>query len=161
MIYLRDQTDPDYTTLPHNKYDIITKDTVKSYPHDILESVLARTDFTFLEFVDGEFVTVDVRQTDSLIKVRLGDEIVLIHIEFQVSDSTSPDMVRRNVGYLGRCYEMYGLPILSHVVYLRPNAGRKDPGGYIQEISGHRFIVEYKVIRLIELDGESVLKHPI
>ena len=160
MIYLREQAKFDYASLPHNKYDIITKDTIKTYPQDILQSVLARTDFTFLEFVDGEFVTVDVRQTDSLIKVRLGDEIVLIHIEFQVSDSTSPDMVRRNVGYLGRCYEMYGLPILSHVVYLRPTAGRNDPGGYIQEISGHRFIVEYKVIRLIELEGESVFETP-
>ena len=80
MIYLREQVEFDYATLPHNKYDIITKDTIKTYPQDILQSVLARTDFTFLEFVDGEFVTVDVRQTDSLIKVRLGDEIVLIHI---------------------------------------------------------------------------------
>ena len=69
-------------------------------------------------------------------------------------------MVRRNVGYLGRCYEMYGLPILSHVIYLRPNAGRNDPGGYIQEIPVQRFIVEYKVIRLIELDGKSVFETP-
>lgn len=160
MIYLREQAELDLKSLPHNKYDIITKDTVKTYPQDILQSVLARTDFTFLEFVDGEFVTVDVRQADSLIKVRLDDEIVLVHIEFQVSDSTSADMVRRNVGYLGRCYEMYGLPILSHVVYLRPNAGRNDSGGYIQDIPGHRFIVEYKVIRLIELEGESVFETP-
>ena len=160
MIYLREQTEFDIKSLPHNKYDIITKDTVKTYPQDILQSVLARTDFTFLEFVDSEFVTVDVRQADSLIKVRLDDEIVLVHIEFQVSDSTSSDMVRRNVGYLGRCYEMYGLPILSHVVYLRPNAGRNDLGGYIQDIPDYRFIVEYKVIRLIELEGESVFETP-
>lgn len=158
MIYVREKTHPDYESLPHNRYDIITKDTIKTYPQDILQSVLARTDFTFLEFVDGEFVTVDVRHADSLIKVRLGDEIALVHIEFQVNDSTPTDMVRRNVGYLGRCYEMYGLPILSHVVYLRPNAGRNDQGGYIQDIPGHRFIVEYKVIRLIELDGESVFE---
>ena len=67
-------------------------------------------------------------------------------------------MVRRNVGYLGRCYERYGLPILSHVIYLRPNAGRNDPGGYRQDVPNHRFIVEYKVIRLIELDGQSVFE---
>ena len=84
------------------------------------------------------------------------DELVLVHIEFQVGDSAAPEMVRRNVGYLGRCYERYGLPILSHVIYLRPNAGRNDPGGYRQDVPNHRFIVEYKVIRLIELDGQSV-----
>ena len=67
-------------------------------------------------------------------------------------------MARRNVGYLGRCYEKYGLPILSHVIYLRPNAGWKDSGGYRQEVPGYRFIVEYKVIRLSELQGQSVLE---
>lgn len=158
MIYVREKPDPDYESLRHDKYDIVTKDTIKTFPKDILQSVLARTDFTFLEFVDGEFITVDVRRADSLIKVRLNDEIVLVHIEFQVDDSSSTDMVRRNVGYLGRCYEMYGLPILSHVIYLRPNAGRNDPGGYIQNITDHRFIVEYKVIRLIEIDGQSVFE---
>ena len=100
----------------------------------------------------------EVRRTDSLINVGLGDQRVLVHIEFQVSDSAPVAMARRNVGYLGRCYERYGLPILSHVIYLRPNAGRKDPGGYRQEVAGYRFIVEYKVIRLSELQGQAVLE---
>ena len=108
--------------------------------------------------MEGEFTTVEIRRTDSLIKVQLGDELVLVHIEFQVGDSTPLEMVRRNIGYLGRCYERYGLPILSHVIYLRPNAGRNDPGGYRQDVPNHRFIVEYKVIRLIELDGQSVFE---
>ncbi|MDE0015870.1 MAG: hypothetical protein OXU51_06770 [Candidatus Poribacteria bacterium] len=82
----------------------------------------------------------------------------MVHIEFQVGDSTDLEMVRRNVGYLGRCYERYGLPILSHVIYLRSNAGRNDPGGYRQDVPNHRFIVEYKVIRLIERDGQSVFE---
>ena len=136
----------------------MTKDALQKFPEDILQAVLERTDFRFIEFVEGEFTTVEIRRTDSLIKVLLGDELVLVHIEFQVGDSAAPEMVRRNVGYLGRCYERYGLPILSHVIYLRPNAGRNDPGGYRQDVPNHRFIVEYKVIRLIELDGRSVLE---
>ena len=48
------------------------------------------------------------------------------------------------------------MPILSHVIYLRPDAGRNDPGVYRQDVPNHRFIVEYKVIRLIQLDGQSV-----
>ena len=156
MTYLREESEPDYASLPQDRYDIVTKDTLRKFPEDILRTVLERADFEFLDFLDGEFTIVEVRRADSLIKTRLGDQVVLVHIEFQVGDSTNPDMVRRNVGYLGRCYERYGLPILSHVIYLRPNAGRNDPGGYRQEVPNHRFIVEYKVIRLVELDGQSV-----
>ena len=158
MIYVKEDPDPDFASLPHGRYDIVTKDALQKFPQDILRAVLERADFKFVEFVEGEFTTVEIRRTDSLIKVQLGDELVLVHIEFQVGDSTDVEMVRRNVGYLGRCYEKYGLPILSHVIYLRPNAGRNDPGGYRQDVPNHRFIVEYKVIRLIELDGQSVFE---
>ncbi len=158
MVYIREQPDPDFASLPHGRYDIVTKDALQKFPEDILQVVLERADFKFVEFVEGEFTTVEIRRTDSLIKVLLGDELVLVHIEFQVGDSTPLEMVRRNIGYLGRCYERHGLPILSHVIYLRPNAGRNDPGGYRQDIPSHRFIVEYKVIRLIELDGQSVFE---
>ena len=158
MIYVREQPDPDFASLPHGRYDIVTKDALQKFPEDILQVVLERADFRFIEFVEGEFTTVEIRRTDSLIKVLLGDELVLVHIEFQVGDSTDVEMVRRNVGYLGRCYERYGVPILSHVIYLRPNAGQNDPGGYRQDVPNHRFIVEYKVIRLIELDGQSVFE---
>lgn len=130
---------------------------MKAFPEERLRAVLERTDFTFLEFVDGEFTTAEVRRTDSLIKVKRDDELVLVHIEFQVGDCTAIEMVRRNVGYLGRCYERYGLPILSHVIYLRPNAGRNDASGYWQNVPNHLFIVEYKVIRLIELEGNPFL----
>ena len=153
-----EQPDPDFVSLPRNRYDIVTKDALQQFPEDILRTILERADFEFVAFVEGEFTTVEVRRTDSLIKVRLGDDLVLVHIEFQVSDSASLEMARRNVGYLGRCYERYGLPILSHVIYLRPNAGRRDSGGYRQEVPNYRFIVEYKVIRLIELDGQSVFQ---
>ena len=158
MVYIREQPDPDFASLPHGRYDIVTKDALQKFPEDILRAVLERADFRFIEFVEGEFTTVEIRRTDSLIKVLLGDELVLVHIEFQVGDSTDVEMVRRNVGYLGRCYERYGLPILSHVIYLRPNTGRNDPGGYRQDVPNHRFVVEYKVIRLIELDGQSVFE---
>ena len=156
MTYLKELPEPDYDTLRHNRYDIVAKDALRKYPDDFLRAILERDDFTFIEFLEGEFATVDVRRVDGLIKARIGDDDVLVHIEFQVGDSSPLDMARRNVGYLGRCYEQYGLPILSHVIYLRPDAGRNDPGGYWQELPNHRFIVEYKVIRLVEVDGEGV-----
>ena len=115
-------------------------------------------DIEFLEHLDSELTTVEARQMDSLIKVLLDGEEILVHCEFQTTDSTHVDMVQRTVDYLGRCYGRYGLPIFSHVIYLRPNAGRNDPGGYVQDIAGYQLIVRYKVIRLIEVDGQSVLE---
>lgn len=45
----------------------------------------------------------------------------------------------------------------SIVIYLRPDAGRTDPGYYLQEQHGFRILVQYKVIRLIEIDGQHIL----
>ena len=49
------------------------------------------------------------------------------------------------------------LPIYSNVIYLRPNAGQRDPGHYVQERLGYQIAIQYKVIRLIEIEGERVL----
>ena len=146
------------TDLPHQRFDIVAKDVIDTFPEDMLEFLMEGWDIKFLEHLDSELTTVEARQMDSLIKVNLDGEEVLVHCEFQTTDSTHADMVQRTVDYLGRCYGRYGLPIFSHVIYLRPNAGRNDPGGYVQDVTGHRLIVEYKVIRLIEVDGRSVLE---
>ena len=143
--------------LPYQQFDIVTKDVIYTFPEDVLRFIMNRTDIQFLEHLETEFANVETRKMDSLIKVLLNGEPALVHCEFQTSDSTNLDMARRNVGYIGRCYERYGLPIFSHVIYLRPNAGQNDPGGVRQNIDGYNFIVEYKVIRLIEVDGQSIL----
>lgn len=152
----------DEPTLPHQQFDIVAKDPFYVFPEDILRFLMNRQDFEFIEHVDSNLTTVEVRHMDVLIKVQLDEQPVLIHCEIQTDDSRNPDMVRRNVGYIGRCYEKYGLPIYSFVLYLRSTAGRRDPGGYFQNVPGHRFIVEYQVIRLNEVDGQSILEeqHP-
>ncbi len=146
------------TDLPHQRFDIVAKDVIDTFPEDMLGFLMEGWDIEFVEHLDSELTTVETRQMDSLIKVLLDGEEVLVHCEFQTTDSTHADMVQRTVDYLGRCYGRYGLPIFSHVIYLRPNAGKNDPGGYVQDVTGHRLIVEYKVIRLIEVDGQSVLE---
>ena len=45
----------------------------------------------------------------------------------------------------------------SSVIYLRPDAGRRDPGQYLQSHPGHRVLVQYRVIRLSELEGQRIL----
>ncbi len=63
----------------------------------------------------------------------------------------------RMAGYIGRAIEAYRLPIYSNVIYLRPDAGKNDPGRYTQQIERHNISIEYQVFRLINLDGQQVL----
>lgn len=98
-------------SLPHQQFDIVTKDVIHAFPEDVLRFIMNRTDLQFLEHLETEFANVETREMDSLTKVLLNGEPVLVHCEFQTSDSTNLDMTRRNVGYIGRCYERYGLPI--------------------------------------------------
>jgi hypothetical protein len=60
-------------------------------------------------------------------------------------------------GYIIRLIETYGLPVYSSVIYLRPDAGRRDRGTYEQNIAGHQILIEYQVLRLIEMEGDQVL----
>ena len=152
-----EQAASDGLVLPHQQFDIVAKDPFYVFPEDMLRFLMNRLDFEFIEHVDSNLTTVEVRHMDILIKVLVEEQPVLVHCEIQTDDSQHPDMARRNVGYLGRCYEKYGLPIYSFVLYLRSTAGRRDPGGYFQDIPGHRFIVEYQVIRLSEVDGASIV----
>ena len=140
------------------EFDIVSKYLVQHYPADFARFALGRDDVEVVEVIDPEQLTVEARQTDSLLRVRLGSEAVLVHTEFQAADSTQPPMARRMVGYIGRAVEQYGLPVVSIVIYLRPAAGRRDPGYYLQDRPGHRILVEYQVIRLSELDGQRILE---
>ena len=108
-----DVTQPpsDRSHLPHQRFDIVAKDAIYTFPEDMLQFLMQGSDVEFLEHLESEFTTVETRQMDNLIKVLLKGEPALVHCEFQTSDSTHLEMTRRNVGYLGRCYERYGLPI--------------------------------------------------
>ena len=139
------------------EFDTISKHLIQKYPSDFASFTLGREDVEVLAVIDTEQYTVEARQTDSLIRVRMDDEEVLVHNEFQTTDSTNPQMPRRMAGYIGHAIRQYGLPIYSNVIYLRPNAGQRDPGHYIQEHLGYEITIRYRVIRLIEIEGERVL----
>ena len=139
------------------KYDTISKRLIQTYPQDFIRFTLERNDVEFLALLDTEQPTVKTHRTDSLISARIGEEEVLLHYEFQTTDSTNPPMPRRMAGYIGRAIEHYDLPIHSTVIYLRPDAGQNDPGYHIQSLFGCQFIIQYKVIRLTEVEGQRVL----
>ena len=137
------------------EFDTIAKHLIHTYPTDFARFALQRDDIEVVEVLDTEQPT--VRRTDSLLRVRVDSEEALVHHEFQTTDSTDPPMPRRMAGYIGYLIERYGLPTYSSVLYLRPDAGRNDPGYYLQERPGFRVLVQYQVIRLSELDGQRML----
>ena len=139
------------------EFDAISKHLIQTYPNDFASFTLGREDIEVLAVIDTEQLTIETHQTDSLIRVRIDNEEVLVHNEFQTADSTNPPMPRRMAGYIGHAIRQHGLPIYSNVIYLRPNAGRRDPGYYIQKRPGYPIAIHYRVIRLIEIEGERVL----
>ncbi len=139
------------------EFDTISKHLIQKYPDDFAGFTLGREDVEVLAVIDTEQYTVEARQTDSLIRVRIDGEEALVHNEFQTTDSTNPPMPRRMAGYIGRAIEHHGLTIYSNVIYLRPNAGRRDPGYYVQEHLDYEITIRYRVIRLIEIEGQPIL----
>jgi predicted transposase YdaD len=143
------------------EFDIVCKQLIQTYPADFVRFTLGQQDVEVLEVIETEQPVVETRQTDSFIRVRIQGKEALVHNEFQTGDSTQTPMPRRMAGYIGRGIEKQELPILSNVTYLRPDAGETDPGHYIQDLPGYRIIIEYKVWRLIEIEGQAVLDTPL
>ncbi len=133
--------------------DIVSKHLLQTYPADFARFALQQDDIEDVEVLDTEQPT--VRRTDSLLRVRIGGEDALVHHEIQTTDH--PAMPLRMAGYIGRMIEHYGLPVYAHVLYLRPTAGRRDPGYYMQEHPDYPVVIRYKVIRLNQLPGQAVL----
>ena len=151
------QPEFDWAAIPGQKYDITSKSVFRAFPQDVARYLMNEPTVQFVEFIDSELPLVETREMDILMKMEIRGTLTLVHFEIQAGESTHQRMVRRTVGYIGRGYEKHGLPIRSHVIYLRPGAGRNDPGVYTQSDPGYRIHIEYQVIRLYELDGQSVL----
>ena len=137
--------------------DTISKYLIQHYPDHFAHFVLARENVEVIDVIETEQTTVESRRADSFIRVRIGEEEALVHHEFQTTDSTNPSMPRRMAGYIGRAIEHHGLPIYSNVIYLRPDAGQRDPGFYEQALPGYRVVIQYNVIRLIKIEGQHIL----
>ncbi len=135
--------------------DIVSKHLIQTYPADFARFALQRDDIEGVEVLDTEQPS--VRRPDSLLRVCIGGDEVLVHHEFQTTDSTDTPMPLRMAGYIGRLIERYGLPVYAHVLYLRPDAGRRDPGYYLQEHPDYPVVIRYKVLRLSQLPGQAVL----
>ena len=140
-------------------FDTVTKTQAQTHPMDFVNYCLnfEQDDVTFVGLVVPEQPTVEMHEADIVIKVELNGKEVLVHFEFQTTDSYDPGMSIRMAGYIIRLIETYRLPVYSSVIYLRPDAGRRDPGHYLQDRTKHRIFIEYQVLRLIEIEGAPIL----
>ena len=140
-------------------FDTVSKTHAQTHPMDFVNHCLnfEQDEATFLELIVPEQPTVEMHEADIVVKVDLNGKEVLVHLEFQTTDSYDPEMSLRMAGYIIRLMETYRLPVYSSVIYLRPDAGRRDRGVYEQNITGHRVLIEYQVLRLIEMEGEPIL----
>ncbi|MDE0554251.1 MAG: hypothetical protein OXI24_08565, partial [Candidatus Poribacteria bacterium] len=141
-------------------FDTASKKTAEISPKDFVDLCFGfqTIDITNIELIQPEQPTVDMRQADVVIKAEIDGKQVIVHFEFQTTDSSEIDMPLRMAGYIVRLIETYGLEVYSNVIYLRPNAGGRDPGQFVQDIAGHEVLTRYKVFRLIEMDGQTILE---
>ena len=98
------------------------------------------------------------RETDIIKRIRINGHEAILHVELQLRDSTDKPMWARNTQYQGYLVGEHQMPVYSNVIYFHPNAGRNDPGGYTYSWGDYEHTNRYKVIRLIEIEGQSVLE---
>ena len=139
-------------------YDNMGKSLWTDHAVDLSRFVLGEEDVEVIADLDTEQQTVISRQTDITKRVRVNNQVAILHVELQLRDSTHKPMWARNAHYQGYLVGEYQMPVYSNVIYFHPNAGRNDPGGYTYEWNGYEHTNRYKVIRLIEIDGQAVLE---
>jgi len=140
------------------QYDEIVKHLMHQYADAFAMLSFGTSDVQVLETLDTEQQTVKVHRNDMTFKVLWHNETVLLHIEVQTEDSRDKPMPLRMLAYASELLLRHELPVYSVVIYLSPNAGQTDPGGYRYGNDVFGLQHKYQVIRLADLEGESFLE---
>ena len=140
------------------EYDNITKNLLTDYATDISQFVLGTHRVEVVENIDTEQQIVVGQRTDSTKRIRIDGSEAILHIELQLRDSTRKPMWARNAAYHGYLIGEHQLPVYSNVIYFHPTAGRNDTGVYHYSSQGYEYTLRYKVIRLIDIDGQAILE---
>ncbi|MXY28220.1 hypothetical protein F4Y59_08695 [Candidatus Poribacteria bacterium] len=138
-------------------YDNMGKKLWADYAEDLSRFVLNIDNVEVLADLDTEQQIIE-RQTDITKHIRINNHEAILHVELQLRDSTDSPMWARNAQYQGYLVGKYQIPVYSNVIYFHPRAGRNDPGGYTYKWHGYEHTNRYKVIRLIEIEGEPILE---
>ena len=139
------------------QYDEIVKHLMDRFADEFAILAFDTPDVQVLETLDTEQQTIKVHRNDMTYKVLWKNEEVLLHIEVQTQDSRDKPMPLRVLAYASELLLRYELPVYSMVLYLSPNAGQTDPGGYSygNDVLGLQH--KYHVIRLADLEGAAFL----
>ncbi len=140
------------------EYDTTGKDILNEQIHEIARYVLNVPEVEVLADLDTEQQLVRAFRTDITKRVRLDTHEAVLHIELQLHDSTEKPMWARNAHYHGYLVGEHQIPVYSNVIYFHPNAGKNDPGHYAYSWNDYDYRLNYKVIRLIEIEGQSILE---
>ena len=138
-------------------YDNIGKKLWADHAEDLSRFVLDTDDIEVLADLGTEQQIIE-RETDIIKRIRINGHEAILHVELQLRDSTDTPMWARNAQYQGYLVGKYQMPVYSNVIYFHPNAGRNDPGGYTYSWDDYEHANRYKVIRLIEIEGQSILE---
>ena len=139
-------------------YDNMTKDLFTNHATDLSRFVLGVDDVEVLENLDTEQQRIIAQRTDTTKRIRVNNREAILHVELQLRSSTRKPMWARNAAYHGYLIGEHQMPVYSNVIYFHPSAGRSDTGRYEYEWNGYKYKLHYKVIRLIEIEGEKVLE---
>lgn len=139
------------------QYDISTKYLLLEHSKALIEYFLGRPNVEILEHLNTDQPTFKTHRGDSTTRIRIDDEEVIVHLEVQSGNSPKP-MWARLAAYCGFLIGEFQMPVYCMVLYLGPSAGQNDPGYYAYETASFRYLIEYKVIRFAEIDGQSVLE---
>ena len=139
-------------------YDNMAKNLLTDHAYIFSQFVLELENVEVLENIDTEQQTIIGQRTDSTKRIRVDDHEAILHIELQLRDSTYKPMWARNAAYHGYLVGQHELPVYSNVIYFHPNAGKNDTGKYEYSWRGYKYTLHYKVIRLIDIDGQAVLE---
>ena len=143
------------------QFDPIVKHLMDRFGVEFARLLFDEPGLEVLQRLDTQQSTIKVHQNDMTFKVRRANgDVILHHIEVQTADSTDVPMPLRVLGYASALVLRYKLPVYSMVLYLSPEAGLRDPGTYGYEDDGLGLRLNYKVIRLADLEGESFLELP-
>ena len=143
------------------QFDPIVKHLMDRFGLEFARLLFNEPGLEVLQRLDTQQSTIKVHQNDMTFKIRRANgEVLLHHIEVQTGDSTDIPMPLRVLGYASALVLRYKLPVYSMVLYLSPGAGLTDPGTYGYEDTGLGLRLNYKVIRLADLDGGPFLELP-
>ena len=137
----------------------MAKSIFTDFAADISQFVIGTNeDVEVIENIDTEQHLIVEQLTDSTKRIRINDSEAILHIELQLRDSTFKPMWARNAAYHGYLIKEHQIPVYSNVIYFHPNAGRNDTGFYHYSSHGYEYTLRYKVIRLIDIDGQAILE---